>query len=154
MARLAAFRFSSLQPSMTDKSASPSPPYQTLNRRARSLYQVTFSDQSMATLNKLAVEDQLKLVDRISNLSPDQLENPDDSIGSFQRDGRTYYRVRAGDFRCYFEINGNTLFSHYILHRNSLTDFIYRNKLPVTEETMAEEHTSFWKYLESLKKND
>ncbi|MCC5807008.1 MAG: cytotoxic translational repressor of toxin-antitoxin stability system [Opitutales bacterium] len=118
------------------------------------MYQVTFSDQSMETLNKLAVEDQLRLVDRISNLSPEQLENPDESIGRFHRGGKTYYRVRAGDFRCYFEVTGNTLFSHYILHRNSMADFIYRNKLPATEETMAEQTNSFWKYLESLKKGD
>ncbi len=137
---------------MPDTAPPTEPHFQPLGRRARSLYQVTFSDQSMAMLNKLPVEEQLRLVDRISNLSPEQLENPDDTIGRFNRNGKTYYRVRAGDFRCYFEVTGNTLFSHYILHRNGLTDFIYRNKLPITEETMAEQHNSFWKYLESLKK--
>lgn len=127
---------------------------QTLSRRARGFYQLTFSDHSMRELNKLPVEDQLALVDKISNVSPTQLAKADDSIGRFHREGHTYYRVRAGDFRCYFEIMGETLYAHYILHKNSLTDFIYRNKLPVTEETMAEQHKSFWKYLESLKKND
>lgn len=125
--------------------------FQTLNRRARSLYQVTFSDQSMRELNKLKVEDQLFIVDRISSLTPEQLEHPDESIGRFQRDGRTFYRVRAGEFRCYFEVKGETLYSHYIVHCHSLTDFVYRNKLPVTEETMIEQHNSFWRYLESLK---
>lgn len=126
---------------------------QTLSRRARGLYQVTFSDASMRELNKLPVEDQLALVDKISNVSPTQLDTPDESIGRFHREGLTYYRVRAGDFRCYFEIRGDTLFAHYILHKNSLTDFIYRNRLPATEETMAEQHKSFWKYLETLRKN-
>lgn len=139
---------------MPDAPSSTEPHFQALARRARSLYQVTFSDQSMEMLNNLSVEDQLRLVDRISGLSPDQLENPDETMGKFHRGGKTYYRVRAGDFRCYFEVNGNTLFSHYILHRNSMTDFIYRNKLPATEETMAEQTNSFWKYLESLKKGD
>lgn len=127
---------------------------QTLSRRARGLYQVTFSDHSMRELNKLPVENQLALVDKISNVTPAQLAEPDDSIGRFHRDGINYYRVRAGDFRCYFEIRGDTLYAHFILHKNSLTDFIYRNKLPVTEETMVEQHKSFWKYLETLKKND
>ena len=127
---------------------------QTLSRRARGLYQVTFSDHSMRELNKLPVESQLALVDKISNVTPEQLEDLDEGIGRFHRDGITYYRVRAGDFRCYFEVNGDTLYAHYILGKNSLTDFIYRNKLPVTAETMIEQHQSFWKYLETLKKND
>jgi mRNA interferase RelE/StbE len=125
---------------------------QTLGRRARGLFQVTFSDQSMRELNKLPIEDQLTLVDRISNVSPEQLIGSDEDVGAFSREGKSFYRVRAGDFRCYFEINGDALFAHYILHHNSLTDFIYRNKLPITEETMAEQHQSFWKYLETLKK--
>jgi len=127
---------------------------QTLSRRARGLYQVTFSDHSMRELNKLPVESQLALVDKISNVTPAMLAKPDENIGRFHRNGITYYRVRAGDFRCYFEIKGETLYAHYILGKNSLTDFIYRNKLPVTEETMLEQHHSFWKYLETLKKND
>ncbi len=127
--------------------------YQTLGRRARNLFQVTFSDQSMKELNKLPVEDQLKLVNRISNLTSEQLNESSETLDKFHRDGgRTFYRVRVGEFRCYFEIQGDILYSHYILHKNTLTDFIYRNRLPVTEETMAEQHNSFWKYLESLKK--
>jgi mRNA interferase RelE/StbE len=127
---------------------------QTLSRRARGLYQVTFSDHSMRELNKLPVESQLALVDKISNVTPEQLDSPDEGIGHFHREGTTYYRVRAGEFRCYFEVRGDTLYAHYILGKNSLTDFIYRNKLPVTEETMVEQSQSFWKYLETLKKND
>lgn len=127
---------------------------QTLARRARGLYQVTFSDHSMRELNKLPVEDQLALVDRISNLTPRQLAEPDDSIGRFHREGTTYYRVRAGNFRCYFEIRGDTLYAHYILHKKTLTDFIYRNRLPATQETMAEQNSSFWKYLETLKRGE
>jgi len=128
--------------------------YQALGRRSRTLFQVTFSDQSMEALNQLSMDQQLTLVDRISSISPDMLDKPDESIGRFSREGKTYYRVRAGEFRCYFEILGDTLYSHYILHSKSLTDFIYRNKLPVTEETMAEQSNSFWRYLETLKKND
>lgn len=127
---------------------------QTLSRRARGLYQVTFSDAAMRELNKLSVEEQLALVNRISNVSPKQLEKPDDSIGRFHRDGITYWRVRAGEFRCYFEVRGDTLYAHYLLREKSLTDFIYRNRLPINENTMAEQHSSFWKYLESLKKGE
>jgi len=125
---------------------------QTLSRRARNLFQVTFSDHSMRELNKLPVEDQLALVDKISNMSPEQINAPDDTVGKLSREGKHLYRVRAGEFRCYFEVKGDTLFAQYILHKNSLTDFVYRNKLPISEETMIEQHKSFWKYLESFNK--
>ncbi len=123
-----------------------------LNRRASSMYQVTFSDQSMGELNKLPVDDQLKLVDVISNINDEMLQHPREPIGRFTRDNRTYFRVRAGEFRCYFEIRGDTLFSHYIVHRHTLTDFVFRFRLPITEEQMIEQHGSFWKYLETLRK--
>lgn len=128
------------------------PSFHPLRRRSQASYQVTFSDQSMAELNKLPVEEQLRLVDTISSISPEQLAHPREPIGRFKRGGRTYYRVRAGEFRCYFEIRGDTLFSHFILHKNTLTDFVFRTKLPVTEEQLVEQHSSFWKYLEGLTK--
>ena len=138
---------------MTPESTSAeSPNYHPLGRRAQRMFQVTFSDQSMAELNQMPMEEQLKLVDRISNITSEQLDKPSGPIGKFHRGGTTFYRVRVGDLRCYFEIRADILFSHYILHKNSLNDFIYRNRLPVNEETMAEQENSFWKYLESLKK--
>jgi hypothetical protein len=60
--------------------------------------------------------------------------------------------MRAGEFRVYFEAIGETLYMHYILHQHSLADFVFRFKLPFTEETLIEQHQSFWKYLEGLKK--
>lgn len=128
------------------------PGFQPLNRRARSMYQVTFSDQSMGELNKLSVEEQMELVDVISSITSDKLDKPREPIGRFTRDGRTYYRVRANDFRCYFEIRGDTLYSHYIIHKHTLTDFVFRFKLPVSEDQLIEQHGSFWKYLETLRR--
>ena len=135
-----------------DSPVVPNREYQPLQRRSQSMFHVTFSDQSMAELNKLPVEAQLNLVDTISNLTPDDLANPREPLGRFKREGRTFFRVRAGDFRCYFEVDGTTLFSHYILHRNTLTDFLFRTKLPLTDEQIAEQHSSFWRYLESFRK--
>jgi mRNA interferase RelE/StbE len=50
------------------------------------------------------------------------------------------------------KIDDTSLCCHYILPQHSLSDFIFRTKLPVSEEQMVEQHSSFWKYLESLKK--
>ncbi|MFA5257960.1 MAG: cytotoxic translational repressor of toxin-antitoxin stability system [Opitutales bacterium] len=138
--------------SQEDQSEPDDRNFQTLNRRSSTMYQVTFSDQSMGELNKMSVEEQMKLVEIISNISSEMLEHPREPIGRFSRGNRTFYRVRADDLRCYFEIKGNILYSHYIIHKYSLTDFVFRFKLPVTEEQMIEQHQSFWKYLDTLRK--
>ena len=115
------------------------------------MFQVNFSEQSMHELNRLDTRSQMLLVEVVSRLKQEQLDNPNEELGRFQRNGTTYYRVRAGEFRIYFEQRGDALFAHYILHKNTLSDFIFRFKLPFTEEFMVEQEDSFWKYLESLR---
>jgi mRNA interferase RelE/StbE len=117
-----------------------------------SMYQVTFSEQSMHELNRLDKLAQLDVIGPISSLKPADLAHPREPLGRFHRGDRQYYRLRAGDYRLYFEVKGDTLHTHYILHRNSLEDFLLRNKLPVTEQQLVEQHSKFWKYLESLTK--
>jgi len=116
------------------------------------MFEVNFSEQSMAELNRLTIDTQLELMEVVSSVTEDQLASPREPLGKFHRDGQTYYRLRAGDFRLYFTIRDGHLFCHYILHRNTVSDFVFRTKLPVTEEILIENHNSFWKYLESLNK--
>ncbi|MDR0353243.1 MAG: cytotoxic translational repressor of toxin-antitoxin stability system [Opitutaceae bacterium] len=116
------------------------------------MYQVTFSEQAMHELNKLDKFLQLEVILPISSLKSSDLASPREPLGRFNRGGRTLYRLRAGDFRFYFEQHGETLHTLYILHKNSLEDFLLRNKLPVTENQLVEQHSKFWKYLETLTK--
>lgn len=116
------------------------------------MYQVTFSEQSMRELNKLPKLEQLDLIEPISGLKPTDLAQPREPLGRFHRGDREYYRLRAGEYRFYFQVQGDTLHVHYILHKNSLEDFLLRNKLPVSEQQLVEQHSKFWKYLESLTK--
>lgn len=116
------------------------------------MYQVTFSDQSMRELNKLDTLSQMVLIEEITRLTPDALEEVEDALSKFTRKGKTYYRLRTGEYRIYFEVKDDILFSHVILDRNSLADFVFRTKLPFTEEQAIEQHQSFWQYLESLMK--
>ncbi len=116
------------------------------------MYQVTFSEQAMRELNKLDKLTQLDAISPISGLRADDLANPREPLGRFPRGGRTLYRLRAGEFRFYFEVTGETLHTLYILHKNSLEDFLLRNKLPVSEDQLVEQHSKFWKYLETLTK--
>ena len=115
------------------------------------MFQVNFSEQSMYELNQLDTRSQMLVVEVVSTLRQEQLDNPNEELGRFNRDNKIYYRVRAGEFRIYFEKIDKTLFAHYILHKNTLSDFIFRFKLPYSQEFMVEQKDSFWKYLESLR---
>ena len=116
------------------------------------MYQVTFSEQSMRELNKLDKMAQLDALEPISKIRPDDLAHPREPLGKFHRSGKDFYRLRAGEFRFYFEVQGDTLHTHYILHKSSLEDALFRMKLPVTEKQLFEQDSKFWKYLESLTK--
>jgi len=118
------------------------------------MFQVNFSEQSMSELNKLDTPSQMLVVEVVSTLKQEQLDNPNDELGRFQREGKTFYRVRAGEFRIYFEQEKDSLYAHYILHKNTLTDFLFRFKLPVTQEFMIEQNDSFWKYIESIRQKE
>ena len=106
----------------------------------------------MQELNALSQREQLWLVDQLSSLTNDILLAESDAVGRFQRGGKTFYRLRAGDFRSYFTHDGDTLVCHCILHKNTLEDFIFRCKLPVKDKQLLEKDQSFWQYLEGLAK--
>jgi mRNA-degrading endonuclease RelE of RelBE toxin-antitoxin system len=116
------------------------------------MFQVTFSDQAMLELNRLDKLAQLDVIEPIASLKPADLVSPREPLGHFHRAGKEFYRLRAGDFRFYFQVHGETVHVNYILHKNSLEDFLLRNKLPVSEQQLVEQNSKFWKYLESLTK--
>jgi len=116
------------------------------------MYQVTFSAQAMRELNQLDQLAQLDVLEPVTSISPEDLAHPREPLGRFHRGQKEFYRLRAGDFRFYFVCQGEALHVHYILHKNSLEDFLLRNKLPVSEQQLVEQHSKFWKYLESLTK--
>jgi mRNA-degrading endonuclease RelE of RelBE toxin-antitoxin system len=116
------------------------------------MHQVTFSPQAMSELNRLDKLAQLAVVEPITSLKPSDMERPREPLGRFHRAGKEIYRLRAGDHRFYFEASADTLHVLYILHRNSLEDFLLRNRLPISEQQLVEQDSKFWKYLESLTK--
>lgn len=116
------------------------------------MYQVTFSEQAMRELNRLDKLAQLDAIDPLTSLKPADLAHPREPLGHFKRGAKSLFRLRSGEFRFYFEARGETLHVDYILHKNSLEDFLLRNKLPVSEQQLVEQDSKFWKYLESLTK--
>ena len=117
------------------------------------MFQVTFAEQAMHELNKLDKLTQLTAIEPLSALRATDLERPREPLGKFARGGTSLFRLRSGDLRFYFEMrNEETLLVLYILHEHSLEDFLLRNNLPVSEQQLVEQHSKFWKYLESLTK--
>jgi mRNA-degrading endonuclease RelE of RelBE toxin-antitoxin system len=116
------------------------------------MYQVTFSEQSMRELNRLDKLAQLAAIEPITKIRPVDLAQPREPLGRFHRAGKDFYRLRAGEFRFYFQVVGDTLHTHYILHKSSLEDWLFRMKLPVSEQQLVEQDSKFWKYLESRTK--
>ncbi len=115
------------------------------------MFQVTFSEQSIHELNRLGQLAQLEAIGPISRLTAGDLVQPREPLGKFHRGGQELYRLRSGGHRFYFESReAGTLHVVWILHQNSLEDFLVRNKLPVSEAQLVEQHSKFWKYLESL----
>lgn len=115
------------------------------------MYQVTFSDQSLAELEKLETLRQLEIADMISSLDLGALDKTDPHLGVFHRGRKKLYRLRAGDYRIYFTLKGvNEIFCEVILPQHSVTDFVYRTKLPLSEDQIIEQHASFWEYLDGL----
>ncbi len=106
----------------------------------------------MQELKKLNQHEQLTAIEPMSKLRESDLTHPREPIGKFTRGSGSLYRLRAGDLRFYFEAQGEILNVLYILHKNSLEDFLLRNKLPVSESQLVEQHSKFWKYLENLTK--
>ena len=117
------------------------------------MFQVTFAEQAMRELNKLDKLTQLAAIDPLSTLRAIDLERPREPLGRFTRSGQALYRLRSGELRFYFELREDeTLHVLYILHEHSLEDFLLRNKLPVSDQQLVEQHSKFWKYLETLTK--
>jgi hypothetical protein len=52
------------------------------------MFQVNFSEQSMHELNQLDTRSQMLLVEVVSTLKQEQLDNPNEELGRFHRNGR------------------------------------------------------------------
>lgn len=120
------------------------------------MYQISFSNQSIGEFNKMDKMSQLHFIEQLSSVCDSFFKGQDSAIvKKFRRRSIDLYRCKIEDFRVYFEARENDIiFCHYVLRQHTLSDFIYRMKLPVTDEQKLEQNDSFWKYLESLLRPD
>lgn len=114
------------------------------------MHQITFGKQSLREFNQFDKRAQLGFIEQLSTFCDECLHHQSTHVQKFRRGEHDIYRCRIGDLRVYFELDGGAVLCTYILRQHTLSDFIYRNKLPISEEQMCEQYDSFWKYLESL----
>ena len=81
-------------------------------------------------------------VTRRGKILPEDLDHLDNSrFGVIEREGKKLYRFRAKDYRIYFEKRDEGITVHRILHKNTLRDFLFRSKLPTSEDAQLEKQS-------------
>lgn len=91
---------------------------------------------------------QIELIDGFQVL-PQDFERADEKFGQLTRGGKRIYRYRVKDYRIYFEKEDGIIRVLCILHRNSLKDFFFRSKLPISEDQLLQDNPKFWQLLET-----
>lgn len=91
---------------------------------------------------------QLDLLDSFK-VTEDDLEHMDDeNYGKIIRHGKTLFRFRTDDYRIYFEVAEGSVIVHRVLHKNTFSDFLFRSKMPVSEDEQLAESKHFWKLID------
>ncbi|MCB1229446.1 MAG: hypothetical protein KDN19_04230 [Verrucomicrobiae bacterium] len=113
------------------------------------MFQIIFNEISAAEISQLPTMMQMEVLSEFQ-VTPEDLENLDgDRFGSLEREGKKLYRYRAKDVRIYFEVtNDHSVLVHRVLTKNTFQDFLYRTKLPLSEDEELSQSKQFWKLIE------
>jgi len=98
------------------------------------MFQIIFNELSAAEMSALPKKMQLNLLEQFEIL-PEDLDRLDAKhFGVIEREGKKLYRYRAKDYRIYFEQTPEGITIHRVLHKNTFRDFLFRSKLPGSED--------------------
>jgi len=112
------------------------------------VFQIVFNEISAAEISQLDTLEQLELLDQFK-VTEDDLENIDgERFGKIERDGKTLYRYRAGEWRLYFEVKDEAVVVHRVLHKGTFSDFVFRSKIPLAEDEELAKSKHFWKLID------
>lgn len=112
-------------------------------------FQIIFNPTSAAELGKMPRELQLEILGQFRGIPREAMTGDLERFGKLERDGKSLYRFRLGDYRVYFERHDLGLVVHRIMNKNTLKDFLYRSNLPVPEDSMLQENPKFWESIEA-----
>jgi len=113
------------------------------------LFQIIFNPTSAAELAAMPKRLQLEILGEFRGIPQDMVGSNLDDFGKLEKDGKTLYRFRIGDYRIYFSRHRLGIVVHRILTRNTLKDFFYRSNLKLAEDKALEESTQFWDQIEA-----
>ena len=114
-------------------------------------FQIIFNPTSAAELSRMPKELQLQILGEFRGLPQRVLGAEWERFGKLEREGKTLYRFRLGDYRVYFERHELGLIVHRILSRNTLRDFLFRSSLSVGEDEALQENPKFWELIEAAR---
>ena len=116
------------------------------------MFQIIFNELSAAELSVLPKTLQLDLLAEFQ-IMPEDMDRLDSKrFGVIEREGKKLYRFRAKDYRIYFEKTDEGITVHRVLHKNTLRDFMFRSKLPISEDAQLGQAKEFWKLIEQGEK--
>ena len=112
------------------------------------MFQIVFNEISAAEISALGTLDQLELLEEF-RVGKEDLENLNgDRFGKIDRDGRVLYRFRAKDYRFFFEVRDGSVIVHRVLHKGTVSDFMFRSKMPLSEDEALANSKHFWKLID------
>ena len=116
------------------------------------MLQIVFNEISAAEMSALPKLMQLDLLAEFHFLPEDMDKLDTDKFGIVERDGKQLFRYRAKDYRIYFAKTGEGITVHRVLHKNTIRDFLFRTKLPMTVDDQLGQREGFWKLIEEAEK--
>lgn len=112
------------------------------------VFQIVFNEISAAEISQLGTLEQLELLDEFK-VSEKDLETLDgERFGKLERDGKKLYRFRSRDHRFYFEVKEGSVIVHRVLTKGTLSDFLFRSKMPVGEDEELARSKHFWQLID------
>ena len=116
------------------------------------MFQIIFNELSAAELSALPKSLQLELLAEFQILPEDLNRLDAKRFGVIEREGKKLYRYRAKDYRIYFAKTDEGIKVHRVLHKNTFRDFLFRSKLPLSEDAQLGQTREFWKLIEEAEK--
>ena len=117
------------------------------------MLQIVFNEISAAEMAALPKEMQLDLLTEFQFLPEDLDQLDTEKFGVVERDGKSLFRYRAKDYRIYFERREEGITVHRVLHKNTIRDFLFRTKLPMTEDDQLGQQKGFWQLIEEAEQS-
>ena len=112
------------------------------------MFQIIFNEISAGEMTAIPKLTQLDLLAEFQ-LLPENLDKLDEArFTTVKRDGKTFYRYRAKDYRIYFGKCPEGIVIHRVLHKNTIRDFLFRSKLPMNEDETGIETTVPWELIQ------